>query len=47
MKYMKQPGLSVEQMFKQVRIEVEHETNGQQTPWELSSLIGDFYFAEK
>jgi uncharacterized caspase-like protein len=30
---------------KQVRIAVEQETGGRQTPWELSSLVGDFYFA--
>jgi hypothetical protein len=24
---------------------VEQETSGKQTPWEMSSLVGDFYFA--
>ena len=41
---MMTPGLSVEQMFKQVRIGVGQMTHGQQTPWESSSLTGDFYF---
>ena len=41
---MKQPGLAVEQVFKQVRVEVEKETFREQTPWEVSSLKGDFYF---
>lgn len=38
------PGLPIEQMFKQVRINVLQETDGLQTPWDSSSLIGDFYF---
>lgn len=41
---MMTPGLSVEQMFKQVRIGVGQMTHGEQTPWEASSLTGDFYF---
>ena len=41
---MQVPGLSVEQMFKRVRIAVEAQTNNQQTPWEESSLRGDFFF---
>ena len=41
---MKQPGLAVEQVFKKVRVEVEKETYLEQTPWEVSSLKGDFYF---
>jgi len=43
-KAMVKPGLTVEQMFKQVRVSVEDETGGQQTPWEESSLRGEFYF---
>ena len=41
---IQKPGLLVEQVFKQVRNEVERETGGRQTPWEESSLKGDFYF---
>ncbi len=41
---MKQPGLTIEQVFKQTRREVENKTGGQQTPWEESSLKGDFSF---
>jgi len=44
LRYMTAPDLPVEQMFKQVRLAVEQETNGAQTPWELSSLRGDFFF---
>jgi hypothetical protein len=39
------PGLSIEEMFKRVRISVRNATAGKQTPWESSSLIGDFYFS--
>jgi uncharacterized caspase-like protein len=45
LQHMRVPGVAIEHMFKQVRIAVEQETGGRQTPWELSSLVGDFYFA--
>ena len=38
------PGVKVEDVFKRVRVAVETATSGQQTPWESSSLRGDFYF---
>jgi hypothetical protein len=38
-------GISVEEMFKRVRAGVQKQTNGQQVPWESSSLVGNFYFA--
>ena len=38
------PGLSIEHVFKQVRSGVVVETSGKQTPWESSSLLGDFAF---
>jgi hypothetical protein len=38
------PGLSIEQLFKQVRNGVVVETGGKQIPWESSSLQGDFAF---
>ena len=41
---MTEPGLKLEDVFKRVRVAVEHETNRLQTPWESSSLTGDFYF---
>jgi uncharacterized caspase-like protein len=41
------PGRPVELMFKAVRVGVQRETNGQQTPWEASSLTGEFSFAER
>jgi uncharacterized caspase-like protein len=38
------PGLSIEQVFKQVRYGVVAETGGKQIPWESSSLQGDLAF---
>jgi uncharacterized caspase-like protein len=43
---MAAPGLLVEQMFKRVRLAVREQTNKQQTPWESSSLTGDFFFTQ-
>ena len=42
---MKQPGLGVEEMFKQVRIAVKGKSGNQQVPWDSSSLTGHFSFA--
>ena len=41
---MQQPGLKVEDVFKNVRAEVLEHSRGKQIPWESSSLVGDFYF---
>jgi len=41
---MSKEGLTIEQVFKRVRIGVERDTSGVQTPWETSSLDGDFFF---
>jgi formylglycine-generating enzyme required for sulfatase activity len=41
LKQMIVPGLPIEQVFKNVRI---HLSAMKQTPWELSSLKGDFFF---
>ena len=38
------PDLQIESVFKNVRGEVVKKSYGKQTPWESSSLIGDFYF---
>lgn len=37
-------GLPIESVFKRVRSNVIQRSGGQQTPWESSSLTGDFYF---
>jgi hypothetical protein len=31
-------------LFRRIRLEVNNSTEGQQTPWESSSLTSDFYF---
>jgi hypothetical protein len=41
-----EPGLKVEDVFKRVRVGVTEASGGAQTPWESSSLTGDFYFRQ-
>ena len=41
---MQRTGLTIGQVFRQVRADVIEQTNGEQIPWESSSLIQDFYF---
>ncbi len=36
--------IPIEQLFKRIRLDVGNSTEGQQTPWESSSLTSDFYF---
>ncbi len=45
LRFMRAPGLSIENVLKQTRIAVLNETGRKQIPWESSSLTGDFYFA--
>ncbi len=40
------PGQPVEQAFKEVRRAVLAQSGGQQTPWDTSSLVSDFMFAQ-
>src|SRR5215831_7140829 len=40
----REPNVPIEQLFKRVRLDVNHATAGVQTPWESSSLTSDFYF---
>lgn len=44
---IRKPGVPIEQLFKRVREAVMTETNGQQIPWESSSLRGDFCFVPR
>jgi uncharacterized protein (TIGR02145 family) len=41
---IKIPNITILQMFQQVRSIVNQKSNEKQTPWESTSLIGDFYF---
>jgi hypothetical protein len=43
---MQQPGLPIEEAFKEVRRNVSRETNGAQVPWESTSLTGFFTFRQ-
>jgi hypothetical protein len=45
LKVLQQPNLKVEDVFKRVRVAVTNASNGEQLPWESSSLVGDFYFS--
>ncbi len=40
----REPNVPIEQLFKRVRLDVNHSTEGAQTPWESSSLTSDFTF---
>jgi len=44
-KYIRQKGLKLEELFKKVRKDVAEETNYAQIPWSSSSIYGDFYFS--
>lgn len=44
---MRLPGQGIETMLKRVRVGVLQDTGRRQTPWESSSLTGDFYFNQQ
>jgi len=44
LKYMDDPGLTIEQVFKKCRRHIAKATGKKQIPWESTSLTGDFYF---
>ena len=41
---LKVPGAKIEDVFKRVRLAVRRRSNGEQIPWESTSLEEDFYF---
>jgi hypothetical protein len=45
LKNIKRPGLTVEEVFREVRKGVAESTNYEQVPWDSSSLLGAFYMA--
>ena len=47
LQYIKVPGLSLLEFFQNVRGAVEKKSNKTQTPWEMTSLKGNFYFKIK
>jgi len=46
LKMLNQPCSRIEDVFKNVRAQVVAQSGGAQTPWENSSIIGDFYFRQ-
>src|SRR5258708_39168722 len=44
LKSAREPGLSIEEAFKRVRLSVNQATEGRQTPWDSSSLTNEFSF---
>lgn len=44
---MREPNLTLESVFKRVRQAVRQRTNGEQVPWEASSVEGEFIFSPK
>ncbi|MFZ6011744.1 MAG: caspase family protein [Bacteroidota bacterium] len=44
LKAMRKPGLTIEQVFKEVRINVLRMSGDKQNTWDSSNIIGDFYF---
>lgn len=47
LKHMQSPGLSLEEVFKRVRVDVAKASSDAQIPWESTSLTGSFYFNGK
>lgn len=42
LKHIEEPNLEIERFFKKVRQTLQDITNGKQTSWEYTSLVGDF-----
>lgn len=43
-RYIREPGLLLEQVLRRVRTDVLERTGNRQRPWDQSSIEGDFYF---
>jgi len=44
LEHIKTPNITIEQMFKRVRVSLMDRSLNKQVPWEATSLRGDFYF---
>jgi len=44
LKAMQKPGLTIEQVFKEVRVNVARLSGGKQNTWDSSNITGEFYF---
>ncbi|HEX3101876.1 MAG TPA: caspase family protein [Pyrinomonadaceae bacterium] len=47
LRLLRQPDMKIEETFKEIRKAVDAASNGQQIPWDSSSLRGEFYFRGK
>lgn len=47
LRYIKDENLTIEQVFKRVRTEVEEKSNKRQSPWEATSLSGEDLYVAK
>lgn len=47
LKALQTEGLKIEEVFKKVRSQVRLQSDGEQIPWETSSIENDFYFKKK
>jgi len=47
LKHMTTQGITIENLFKRVRVDVMNASGKRQVPWESSSLAGNFYFYSK
>ena len=45
--FLNMPSLTVEQLFREVRMAVSRETGGRQIPWVSTSIRSEFSFAER
>ena len=44
LKYIQEPGIDIEEIFRLVRQAVREKTNNKQKPWDQSSLAGKYFF---
>jgi len=44
LKAMRKPGLTIEQVFKEVRLNVLRLSGDKQNTWDSSNITGEFYF---
>jgi uncharacterized caspase-like protein len=44
LKAIKIPGYTIEQVFKEVRLNVYRRSGGRQNTWDSSNITGEFYF---
>jgi uncharacterized caspase-like protein len=44
LKAIRKPGLTIEQVFKEVRLNVHRQSGEKQNTWDSSNITGEFYF---